>query len=207
MVNSRSVHLINFGGGGQVIALKSATALILDRSLQAKRMKRKLKYRTNGAIGALLDEYEKSLNELIAVINNVSEEDLMKIVDSNTEDEDCKSIQTILSHVVQSGYTYVVEIRKWIGEKVEYKNKELLPDVVEYENALKKMFQYNERLFEDYPNVELCEYENNKKINVRWGQQYDVEQLFEHAIVHILRHRRQIERFKEKLKASREQCI
>ena len=28
---SRSVHLINFGGGGQVIALKSATALILDR--------------------------------------------------------------------------------------------------------------------------------------------------------------------------------
>ena len=25
------MHLINFGGGGQVIALKSATALILDR--------------------------------------------------------------------------------------------------------------------------------------------------------------------------------
>jgi hypothetical protein len=25
------VHLINFGGGGQGIALKSATALILDR--------------------------------------------------------------------------------------------------------------------------------------------------------------------------------
>ena len=31
VVNSRSVHLINFGSGGQVIALKSATALILDR--------------------------------------------------------------------------------------------------------------------------------------------------------------------------------
>jgi hypothetical protein len=31
VVKSRSVHLINFGGGGQVIALKSATALILDR--------------------------------------------------------------------------------------------------------------------------------------------------------------------------------
>jgi hypothetical protein len=28
---SRSVHLIIFCGGGQVIALKSATALILDR--------------------------------------------------------------------------------------------------------------------------------------------------------------------------------
>jgi hypothetical protein len=31
LVKSRSVHLINFCGGGQVIALKSATALILDR--------------------------------------------------------------------------------------------------------------------------------------------------------------------------------
>jgi hypothetical protein len=31
VVKSRSVHLINFFGGGQVIALKSATALIHGR--------------------------------------------------------------------------------------------------------------------------------------------------------------------------------
>jgi len=31
VANQRSVHLINFCGGGQFIALKSATALILDR--------------------------------------------------------------------------------------------------------------------------------------------------------------------------------
>tara|TARA_R110002050_G_scaffold284267_1_gene433340 strand:- start:20 stop:157 length:138 start_codon:yes stop_codon:yes gene_type:complete len=31
MVKSKSVHLKNFGSGGQIIALKSATALILDR--------------------------------------------------------------------------------------------------------------------------------------------------------------------------------
>jgi len=35
VVKSRFLHLINFGGGGQVIALKSATALILDRYKQA----------------------------------------------------------------------------------------------------------------------------------------------------------------------------
>jgi hypothetical protein len=35
VVKLRSVHLINFGGGGQVIALKSATALILGRCKQA----------------------------------------------------------------------------------------------------------------------------------------------------------------------------
>ena len=33
------------------------------------------------------------------------------------------------------------------------------------------------------------------KMIVRWGPQYDLEQLLEHAIVHILRHRRQIEKF------------
>jgi hypothetical protein len=35
VVNSRSVHLIKFSGGGQVINLKPATALILDRYQQA----------------------------------------------------------------------------------------------------------------------------------------------------------------------------
>jgi hypothetical protein len=32
-------------------------------------------------------------------------------------------------------------------------------------------------------------------INSTWGTRYDVEQLLEHAVVHILRHRRQIEKF------------
>lgn len=31
------------------------------------------------------------------------------------------------------------------------------------------------------------------KFTVRWGVEYDIEQLLEHAIVHILRHRRQVE--------------
>ena len=36
----------------------------------------------------------------------------------------------------------------------------------------------------------------SEKIHSPWGVVYDVEQLMEHAIVHILRHRRQIEKFK-----------
>ena len=42
---------------------------------------------------------------------------------------------------------------------------------------------------------ELEEPANDKKMLVSWGQLYDIEQLMEHAIVHILRHRRQVERF------------
>ncbi|SMG35694.1 DinB family protein [Marivirga sericea] len=161
-------------------------------------MNGKISYRTTGASGALLDEYEKSIKELITIIIDVPVDDLIKIVDSSTHDEDCKSIQTILAHVVHSGYTYVIEIRNWLGEKVQFMDKELLRSAAKYKNALGDMFRYTEKLFEDYPNLELHEYKSIRKINVRWGQQYDVEQLLEHAIVHILRHRRQIQRFKEK---------
>ena len=90
------------------------------------------KYRINGAIGALLDEYEKSVNELKEVIIHLTTSELTKIVDNDTKDQDCKSIQTILSHVVESGYTYVIEIRKSLGENVNYFNKELLSTTNEY---------------------------------------------------------------------------
>ena len=63
------------------------------------------------------------------------------------------------------------------------------------------MFAFNALLFDDYPNVKLEEYDTDKKMRVSWGQLYDVEQIFEHAIVHILRHRRQIERFLLKLRS------
>ncbi len=157
------------------------------------------KYRHNGAIGALLDEYEKSIQELKVVINGISGDDLVEIVDAKTKDEDCKSIQTILTHIVRAGYTYAIEVRKWLGEEIEYTNIALLDSIDEYNLVLDKMFAYNEKLFEDYPAIKLEENETNKKILVKWGQYYDVEQLYEHAIVHILRHRRQIERFILKL--------
>lgn len=158
------------------------------------------KFRDNGAIGALLDEYEKSIDELKEVINSITPNELIEIVDKETKDKDCISIQRILTHVVESGYTYVIEIRKWLGENIQYKNKDLLYSIEEYQLALNEMFVYNEKLFEDYPELQLEEYKLENKFTVRWGQKYDVEQLFEHAIVHILRHRRQIERFQIKLK-------
>jgi uncharacterized damage-inducible protein DinB len=157
------------------------------------------KYRNSGAIGAILDEYEKAVTELQRQLNKVSNKDLITIVDEKTEDSDCKSIQTVLTHIVRSGYCYIIEIRKSLGEQINFVEKRTFNNVDEYQNELKKMFKYNEQLFEDYPNLRLEETNLEKKILVKWGQQYDVEQLLEHAIVHILRHRRQIDRFLIKL--------
>ncbi len=157
------------------------------------------RYRNNGAIGALLDEYEKSITAFKEVIKDINSKELIQIIDSETNDKDCKSVQTIITHVIRAGYTYAIEIRKWLGENIPYKENEKLNSILEYNEALDSMFAYNEQLFSDYPDIQLEELDPQKKVHVRWGQKYDVEQLLEHAIVHILRHRRQIELFKEKL--------
>ena len=157
------------------------------------------KFRVNGTIGALLDEYEKALNELKQIIKPLSQSQLIEIVDHQTKDEDCRSVQTILTHVIQSGYTYVIETRKWKGEQIEYRDNQLLANVKEYHFAIDEMFQFNESLFDDYPDIKLFEPDPSKKILTRWKQLFDVEQLFSHAIVHVLKHRRQIERFIVKL--------
>ena len=157
-------------------------------------------YRNQGAVGALLDEYEKAIADLKKVIVPLSFTQLTTIVDSETEDRDCRSIQTILSHVVRSGYGYAIYVRKWKGEDVAFRENILLDSTDLYIKELDEMFAFNEQLFKDYPDLKIEEFEESKKIHVRWKQTYDVEQLFEHAIVHVLRHRRQIERFLLKLK-------
>ena len=158
-------------------------------------------YRNQGAVGALLDEYEKAIADLKKVIVPLSFTQLTTIVDSETEDKDCRSIQTILSHVVRSGYGYAIYVRKWKGEDVAFRENILLDSTDLYIKELDEMFAFNEQLFKDYPDLKIEEFEESKKIHVRWKQTYDVEQLFEHAIVHVLRHRRQIERFLLKLKS------
>lgn len=154
-----------------------------------------LKYRDSGAIGAILDEYEKALNELISIIQQLTSAKIAIIVDHKTKDEDCRSIQTILTHVVRAGYGYATYIRNHQGESLSFKKPGHLDSPIEYVETLKEMFRFTEKVFDDYPNLKLEEHQEINKILVNWGQRYDIEQLMEHAIVHILRHRRQIERF------------
>ena len=152
-------------------------------------------YRDNGAIGACLDEYEKAIGELQEVIKTIAPALLIKIVDPITKDKDCESIQSILNHVLRAGYNYAIVIRKSLGESVDYSTSFIYPTAAEYVEGLDRMFQYNVQLFEDHPDIQLEAYDPKDKILTTWGQLYDVDQLLEHAICHILRHRRQIERF------------
>lgn len=152
-------------------------------------------YRETGAAGAILDEYEKALEELIQVIEPISHEALTFPVYPDSKDPNCISIQSVLTHVVRAGYRYIDALRILQGENLSYTNGIQLDSAEKYIAGLREMFKYNEQFFEDYPSVEMEENDNSKKVLSPWGQVYDVEQLMEHAIVHILRHRRQIERY------------
>lgn len=149
-----------------------------------------------GAIAALLDEYERALHDLIRVISPLSLQQLAQIRDSKTHDPDCISIQSVLSHVVHSGYGYTVYMENHLGFATTRPAKALLNSSREYVSQLEDMFAYCRKFFHNHQDgLQIEENDPAKKIRTNWGQLYDIEQLMEHAIVHILRHRRQIERF------------
>jgi len=153
-----------------------------------------------GAVGALLDEYERAILDLQKTIDDISDQELITIVDNQTSDDNCKSIQTILAHVVRAAYGYAIRIRNLKGFNLEIPEKLFRLNVKEFQNDLTSFFAFTVDTFSDIEDKELEQFDNTKKIVSSWGQIYDIEQMMEHAIVHILRHRRQIEKFKTLLR-------
>jgi len=148
-----------------------------------------------GATGALLDEYERALADLKKVIESVTDDELCVIADAETKDEDCRSIQTVMAHVVYAGYGYATSIHNLKGHNKIRPPKNPRSTSAEYVQDLTGVFAFTEKVLQEFNDNELEQHDNSLKIKAGWGQIYDTEQMMEHAIVHILRHRRQIERF------------
>lgn len=151
------------------------------------------------AVQALLSEYRNVVVALNRTIDNVSYANLTTVVDASTSDENCQSIQTILTHIVSSGYAYAGYIRKNKKMADDRPGKVHRMSAAEYLSDLEHLLAYTEKTFENITDDELEEFDEALKIKTSWGQSYDIEQMMEHAVVHVLRHRRQIEKFKKKL--------
>jgi uncharacterized damage-inducible protein DinB len=147
----------------------------------------------NGATGALLDEYERAISDLKQLIRTIPDNRLTVITDHQTADENCRSVQTILSHVVHAGYGYATSIHNNKGHELTRPDKAFHNTVQAYLDDLDRMFAFTEHIFSNITDAELEQMDNALKKKSGWGQVYDMEQMMEHAIVHILRHRRQLE--------------
>lgn len=147
----------------------------------------------SGAVGALLDEYERAASELLAIIDSINDSEFELVRDPHTSDEHCRSVQTIMSHVVHSGFGYANSIRKACSMPEEDSTFRILSRS-ESTAGLVRMMKYTADTLNDKFGFTDDQMMAVKMVNA-WGQTYDMEQRLEHAIVHILRHRRQVDRF------------
>jgi uncharacterized damage-inducible protein DinB len=146
-----------------------------------------------GPTGALMDEYERAVRELAFILEAISDEDYTRIRDTATKDDDCRSVQTVVTHVIGAAYGYAGMLRgSWGIGHIGRRHESVTRTAAAI--RLKEMLEYMCETLDGQ--WELSDEEaNSLQIRAQWGPVYDFEQLFEHAIVHVLRHRRQIERF------------
>ncbi|MEM8959926.1 MAG: hypothetical protein AAGD38_00470 [Acidobacteriota bacterium] len=143
-----------------------------------------------GVLGALMDEYERACHELTGMVDTLDDTRFLAVL--NPVDDELRSIQAIVRHVVQAGYAHVNHIRIALaieGSRVE------VPSISRTELAthMRVMLRYTAETFDDRWSMTDDDL-TTVEIDAMWGQRYDLEQMFEHMIVHVLRHRRQIER-------------
>ncbi len=154
-------------------------------------MKRSLEEFRVGAIGSILDEYKRAMAELRFVLENIDAEDYKRIVEG--ESEHCHSIEVIMNHVVRAGYGYSNYIREALSlEVLPIADKQIPQNEIGAE--IEGMMTYCYETFESDPPITDEQVENVYFVT-RWDIKYNIDQLMEHAIVHVLRHRRQIEKF------------
>lgn len=152
---------------------------------------KKLENYRKGAIGSLLDEYEKALFELKTVLQTVDADDYSRNVEG--ESEHCCSIQIIMNHVVRAGYGYATYIRDALSsDAMPVEDRQI--EQTKIVGEIDKMFAYTTEIFEGKRQITDEEMENIY-FKTRWDVTYNIDQLLEHAIVHVLRHRRQIQKF------------
>lgn len=146
-----------------------------------------------GVVGALMDEYERAIAELAELVLRLTDSELEALRDRQTQDDECRSIQKVVHHVVGAGYGHAAYIRRAFGAALD-RPQISLGSRAESVEQLAAMRSYTEATLEGH--WEMTDEEISAvEILSGWGSKYDLEQMLEHGIVHVLRHRRQIERF------------
>ncbi len=150
----------------------------------------------SGAFGALLDETAAAADAFCRVVERFSLETWHREQPSN--DPSTVSPRAIAAHVCGAARRYADYIRKALD----------LPYVDVYETPIDKVrepfdvrpllaeaLRYTEEAVEGFHGQPEEAWEK-VTFAVRWGPTYDPEMILEHGLVHLLRHRRQLERWR-----------
>jgi hypothetical protein len=142
-----------------------------------------------GPLGALMDEYERAMEEFIPVIANLDPSIYEVVLNPNSKDP--VAPKGIAFHTLFAGYSYANAIRTKFGMETTSPEK-FYPKQAEFPLVIRAMFEYTEASLDGHWSMTDDDL-TATNIPVRWSDHHDLEAVLEHAIVHILRHRRQIE--------------
>lgn len=147
-------------------------------------------YKYRGARAMVL-LHEKELNHLfdvwfIAKKNNIAL--------PSTDDPDYESLDTLLVHIFRAARNYLT----WIAEKLNW-NEPVLPTLPPQEKLLTESKQFLNDLSNIWKETlkQLTEEDAEKVFKSRWGVDYSIDAMLEHAVMHPIRHRFQIEEWFE----------
>lgn len=146
-----------------------------------------------GMFGALLDEYARAAEDLCRTVEALPEDRFHQ--ERESPDTETVSLHAICDHVAVAAWNYADYIR--IARGLPRVPRPYEKDAVTSPAALRPLLAAALRHTE--ATVGGCPTDQSSlealRFQVRWGPTYDPEMILEHAIVHLLRHRRQIERW------------
>jgi hypothetical protein len=149
----------------------------------------------SGPFGALMDEYARAAGDFCRVVEGF---DSARFLTTRASDNPSTvSPQAICAHVCGAAYRYAHYIRR--AQRVDFVDRyevesSRLSAPKDVRPLLTEAIIFTEATVE--PLLRATEKEIQAlSFTVRWGPQYDPEMILEHAVCHLLRHRRQLERW------------
>jgi uncharacterized damage-inducible protein DinB len=147
----------------------------------------------SGAFGALMDEYVRAAEDFLRVAESFAEPRWSE--ERSSPDENTRSPRAICLHVVSAAHRYADYIRKRRGmefvERFDLDPARLVAPR-DVRGLLREAILWTEDCVHDLKDDATT---SALTFQVRWGPTYDPEMLLEHAVCHLLRHRRQLERW------------
>ena len=149
----------------------------------------------SGPFGALMDEYARAAEDFCRVVERF---DLARFdAERPSNDSNTVSVRAICLHVIGAAHRYAHYIRKARG--IDFVDRyEAAPARLHSPRDVRAFLAEGIMLTEETvePLLEATDQEIQAlSFTVRWGPRYDPEMILEHAVCHLLRHRRQLERW------------
>jgi len=149
------------------------------------------------AVRSLVELHEREMRSFLEVWKRFAAADLP--IPEAHGDESYENRDRLLGHVLMAARGYLTRIGEWVGRPVGDVDASKDP----YEIA-GRAAAFADEVLAAYPRhlAEVSTEELEPQAHrTRWGDLYSVENLLEHAVVHPMRHRIQLERILEASKA------